>query len=154
MVVTAMVVPEPRDQTIALVDVILVWTKRTTLRRVVLFDAKSQSPRTPNARFLRHRPKRSERCLNYWRFYQRHPRVAKQERCAEGLSVKTMLGDPEAAWQARFHLSLTRIFWPSTSHSVITTSTVSPIWRSDSPASKSSTWSNAQVSRGCRMNTP
>ena len=102
MVVTAMVVPEPRDQTIALVDAILVWTKRTTLRRVVLFDAKSQSPRTPNGRFLRHRPKRSERGLNYWRFYQRHPRVAKQERCAEGLSVKTMLGDPEAAWQARF----------------------------------------------------
>ncbi|WP_283431294.1 hypothetical protein [Neorhodopirellula lusitana] len=27
--------------------------------------------RADNGRFLRHRPKRSERCLNYWELYQR-----------------------------------------------------------------------------------
>ena len=39
-------------------------------------------------RFLRHRPERSERCLNYEKLYQGQ-RVTKGQRCAEGLGRTT-----------------------------------------------------------------
>ncbi len=40
-----------------------------------------------NGRFLRHRPKRSERCLNYEKLYQGQRRVAKERRCARRASA-------------------------------------------------------------------
>ena len=50
-----------------------------------------------NGRFLRHRPKRSEQCLNYKKIVPMPASVAKQRRCAAGPSVKTMLCDRCAA---------------------------------------------------------
>ncbi|PHQ31846.1 hypothetical protein CEE69_28645 [Rhodopirellula bahusiensis] len=37
-----------------------------------------------NGRFLRHRPKRSERCLNYERLYQGHGPLPKSQGVPEG----------------------------------------------------------------------
>ena len=43
-----------------------------------------------NGRFLRHRPKRSGRCLNYEKLYQGHGRCQRAKVCRRP-SVKTML---------------------------------------------------------------
>lgn len=45
----------------------------------------------PNGRFLRHRPKRSERCKNYGQLCQGQPALRKLEGVPEEPSLKTML---------------------------------------------------------------
>ncbi len=47
----------------------------------------------PNGRFLRHRPERSERCLNYENCTKAMARCQRAKVCPKGLSVKTMLHD-------------------------------------------------------------
>ncbi|EMI23288.1 hypothetical protein RESH_06190 [Rhodopirellula europaea SH398] len=39
-----------------------------------------------NGRFLRHRPERSERCLNYMKLYQGQPALPKWEGVPEALA--------------------------------------------------------------------
>ena len=51
----------------------------------------SVSMRSPNGRFLRHRPERSERCLNYGNCTKASERCQRTKVCPKGLSVKTML---------------------------------------------------------------
>gem|GEM_PF-4724590 len=48
-------------------------------------------PATDNERFLRHRPKRSERCLNYGSCTKAMARCQRNEVCPQGLSVKPKL---------------------------------------------------------------
>ena len=48
-------------------------------------------PMPDNGRFLRHRPKRSERCLNYGNCTKAMARCQRAKVCPKGLSVKTML---------------------------------------------------------------
>ena len=53
-----------------------------------------------NGRFLRHRPKRSERCLDYGNYTKASPRCQRWKVCPKGLSVKTMLcGGPSVVVQ-------------------------------------------------------
>ena len=47
---------------------------------------KHDSMRSPNGRLLRHRPKRSERCLNYERFYQGQPASPNMEGAPKALA--------------------------------------------------------------------
>ena len=53
--------------------------------------------RSHNGRFLRHRPERSGRCLNYENCTKAKARCQRAKVCPEGLSVKTMLSASEAA---------------------------------------------------------
>ena len=50
--------------------------------------------RSPNGRFLRHRPKRSERCLNYGRLYQGQRSLPKDEGVPEGPQRKNHVRRP------------------------------------------------------------
>ena len=51
-----------------------------------LHSIRMQLGRSHNGRFLRHRPERSERCLNYREIVPRPAIVAKGRRCAAGLA--------------------------------------------------------------------
>ena len=63
-----------------------------------------------NGRFLRHRPRRSERCHEVREIVPRPVSVAKDGRCAEGLSVKPMLCANDGAARHAFHQQVTRKF--------------------------------------------
>ena len=56
-----------------------------------------RAPRSHNGRFLRHRPKRSGRCLNYENCTKASPRCQSGKVYPKGLSVNTMLSVIEAA---------------------------------------------------------
>ena len=65
--------------------------------RIGNFSRGFQNARSHNGRFLRHRPERSERCLNYGNCTKAMARCQSAKVCPKGLSVKTMLSAVESS---------------------------------------------------------